>query len=189
MCRTILGTPFVPFTVLFSHVLATQGRADLERLQLFATIMAASPTSKPAYKVSRLASVFVDVARIYVDLKEQEAAKVATAGGSPSVGAVGLYSDQQQSGQDVHLKRQQSEQNRPDLATESPNDYTRFDPFLDALGFADQSTSMIDATAVHTWDIGGTESIGNWFTGQQHIMGLLEDDLSYLDDPDLYTEF
>jgi hypothetical protein len=71
--RNILKISFILFTILFSHALRTHDCADLECLQAFAGSISDSPTSQPAHKVSRLASIFVSVAAVYIDSKEQEA--------------------------------------------------------------------------------------------------------------------
>ncbi|KAI9685189.1 MAG: hypothetical protein M1822_004776 [Bathelium mastoideum] len=138
---TILNTPFVPFTTLFSHVLTTRDRSDLERLQDFAESMSDCPTSHSAYKVSRLASVFVNVATVYIESREQEVV----------------------------------EPQRTTSPTAQNHTSTDMDTFLHALGFAEDPSLNVDGAA------GTNANLENWFNGNQHIMGLLEDDLSYLD--------
>jgi hypothetical protein len=45
---------------------------------------------------------------------------------------------------------------------------------LHALGFAEDPSLNMDGAS------GANETLENWFNWNQHIMGLLEDDLSYL---------
>jgi hypothetical protein len=160
VCRTILKTPFVPFTTVFSHVLKTYDRVDLERLQQFAESMSDSPTSKPAYKVSRLASVFVSVATAYVESKERDARNERIEQPNPAsltsldYTSAGLYQH---------------------TATDQMPIWAPIDPLIHALGFAEDQPGNMNGSS------GANVSLENWFNGNQHIMGLLEDDLSYLD--------
>ncbi|KAI9654358.1 MAG: hypothetical protein M1821_006674 [Bathelium mastoideum] len=153
---TILNTPFVPFTTLFSHVLTTRDRSDLERLQDFAESMSDCPTSHSAYKVSRLASVFVNVATVYIESREQEVVEPqrTTSPTAPNYTSTDIY--------------QQT------TANPMPA-WAPMDTFLHALGFAEDPSLNVDGAA------GTNANLENWFNGNQHIMGLLEDDLSYLD--------
>jgi hypothetical protein len=48
-------------------------------------------------------------------------------------------------------------------------------PLLYALGLAEDLSLSVDETS------GLNANLENWFNGNQHITGLLEDDLSYLD--------
>ncbi|KAI9692037.1 MAG: hypothetical protein M1820_009572 [Bogoriella megaspora] len=157
---TILNTPFVPFTTLFSHVLTTRGPSDLELLQDFAESMSDSPTSHSAYKVSRLASVFVNVATVYIESREQEARSAQV---EPQKTAPPTAQDYTS----VEAYQQTAINATPALAP--------MDTYLQALGFADDPLANLDGAA------GATANLENWFNGNQHIMGLLEDDLSYLD--------
>lgn len=65
--RTLLFAPFIPFIVIFCHVIETQDEADLTRLQDFVTsIQSASSVSEPAAKIQRLFQVLCRIAVGYV---------------------------------------------------------------------------------------------------------------------------
>jgi hypothetical protein len=156
----MLKNPFVQFTTLFSHVLKTHDRADLGRLQVFAESMSDSPTSQPAYKVSRLASVFVSVLTVYIESKEQEARHQSVDPHKPTPLTGQDYTS-------AGVYQQTTSYPTPAWAPISP--------LLHALGFAEDLSLNIDGASVES------ANLENWFNGNQHIMGLLEEDLSYLD--------
>ncbi|KAL3259781.1 hypothetical protein ABHI18_005089 [Aspergillus niger] len=67
---TLLFTPFIPFIVIFCHVIETQDEADLARLQAFVTsIQSASSISEPAAKLHRLFQVLCKIAMGYVKFR------------------------------------------------------------------------------------------------------------------------
>jgi hypothetical protein len=68
--RTLLFAPFIPFIVIFCHVIETQDEADLNRLQAFVTsIQSASSVSEPAAKIQRLFEVLCRIAEGYVKFR------------------------------------------------------------------------------------------------------------------------
>ncbi|KAL7757124.1 hypothetical protein ACKLNR_014117 [Fusarium oxysporum f. sp. zingiberi] len=100
---TLLFAPFIPFIVIFCHVIETQDEADLTRLQAFVTsIQSASSVSEPAAKIQRLFQVLCRIAMCYVKFRYstslvdgyQESSKIdgyldalgfsSTSGGIPS---------------------------------------------------------------------------------------------------------
>ncbi|CAG8937911.1 unnamed protein product [Penicillium salamii] len=101
--------PFVPFIVLFCHVVETGDRGDLQRMKQFADSMRSlmPGNSDAATRHQRLFQVFYDVAQRYVDLKSASAPApydqdgiqlgVGDDGGGGSneidncLGAIGLY--------------------------------------------------------------------------------------------------
>jgi hypothetical protein len=117
-----------------------------------------SPPSQPAHKVSMLASVFVNVATVYIESKEQEVRNSHASPQKPTVLAYQNYMND-----DIYQQAKTTE-------------WAPMDPFLHALGFAENPSLSIGAAS------SANANLENWFNGNQHIMGLLEDDLSYLDD-------
>ncbi len=68
--RTLLFAPFIPFIVIFCHVIESQNEADLTCLQDFATsIESASSVSEPAAKIQRLFQVLCTIAVDYVKFR------------------------------------------------------------------------------------------------------------------------
>ncbi|PKS09332.1 hypothetical protein jhhlp_003946 [Lomentospora prolificans] len=67
---TLLYAPFIPFIVIFCHVIETQDREDLARLHAFNASMQSAPTvSEAAGKVYRLFQVLYSVALRYVEFR------------------------------------------------------------------------------------------------------------------------
>lgn len=67
--RTLLFAPFVPFIVVFCHVMETRDHADLARLEAFVnSIHAATTVSEPAAKMHRLFQVLHNIATRYLEL-------------------------------------------------------------------------------------------------------------------------
>ncbi|OOF94288.1 hypothetical protein ASPCADRAFT_6972 [Aspergillus carbonarius ITEM 5010] len=165
---TILYAPFVPFIVIFCHAIAVSSWEDLARLEDFvASLQPNCFLSEAIAKLYQLCQVLSNVARQYIEAKEQAQAK----------------EDQ-------------------DLASVGQE----FDVYLSALGLAPMSTDDSDvpwtSASVPSGSMPGemrgtteghyagimpqTSQLGNWFSGNQHMMGLLEEDLS-LFDPSAWT--
>ncbi|KAF2672561.1 hypothetical protein BT63DRAFT_450587 [Microthyrium microscopicum] len=64
----------------------------------------------------------------------------------------------------------------PHTTADSMPAYAPIDPLLNALGLAYDPSSSVNGSS------GTNADLVNWFNGNQQINGLLEDDLSYLDD-------
>ncbi|KAK7947126.1 uncharacterized protein PG986_011447 [Apiospora aurea] len=68
--RTIFYTPFIPFIVIFCHVIETTDQTDLDRLHSFvASLEPVSQLSEPAARMQRLFQVLYNVALKYVEVK------------------------------------------------------------------------------------------------------------------------
>jgi hypothetical protein len=68
MCRTLLFAPFIPFIVIFCHVIETRDQLDLERLHTFIESIKSAPTvSESATKMHRLFQALYVIAHRYVD--------------------------------------------------------------------------------------------------------------------------
>lgn len=157
--RTILYSPFVPFIVLFCHVIKDSSENDLQRLDDFvASIQPTTGLSEAISKLHRLCQVLLNIARLYLEAKAQ-----AKSQEDPTIGQ-------------------------------------EFDTYLTALGMGPvmpgygdvQATSATAAPlgAVSADMMQGMEgqvppiapsALRNWFSGNQHMMGLLEEDLSLFD--------
>lgn len=166
--RTILYAPFVPFIVIFCHAIAVSSWDDLARLEDFvASLQPNCFLSEAISKLYQLCQVLSNVARLYIEAKEQ-----------------------------VQVKEDQ------DLASVGQE----FDVYLSALGLAPMSaddsygawasapvpagSAPGDARGTMEGQYSGpmpqTSQLGNWFSGNQHMMGLLEEDIS-LFDPSSWT--
>lgn len=123
--------------------------------------MSNCPTSQAASNISRLASVFVNVAAVYIDLRDREAAKNART--------------------EAEMNTANAENALPNAgpAQQVPMDlypaWAPFDPLLSSLGFVDDVVQDAERDFIRNVEV------EDWFMGNQHIMGLLEEDLNYLD--------
>ncbi|GAA88359.1 fungal specific transcription factor domain protein [Aspergillus luchuensis IFO 4308] len=165
---TILYAPFVPFIVIFCHAIALSSWDDLARLEDFvASLQPNCFLSEAISKLYQLCHVLSNVARLYIEAKEQ-----------------------------VQVKEDQ------DLASVGQE----FDVYLSALGLAPMSADDNDSAwasapvpagsapgdargameGQYSGPIPQTSQLGNWFSGNQHMMGLLEEDIS-LFDPSSWT--
>ncbi|PYH69233.1 putative C6 transcription factor [Aspergillus vadensis CBS 113365] len=165
---TILYAPFVPFIVIFCHAIALSSWDDLARLEDFvASLQPNCFLSEAISKLYQLCHVLSNVARLYIEAKEQ-----------------------------VQVKDDQ------DLASVGQE----FDVYLSALGLApmaaDENYGAWASASVpagsapgdargamegqYSGPIPQTSQLGNWFSGNQHMMGLLEEDIS-LFDPSSWT--
>ncbi|KAL4867487.1 hypothetical protein BDV12DRAFT_119962 [Aspergillus spectabilis] len=170
---SILYSPFVPFIVLFCHIIEVSSWVDLDRLDEFVASLEPNRSLSTAIsKLHRLCQVLSNVARLYIEAKTQA----------------------------------QTQENQ-DLASVG----LEFDTYLSALGLApaanDGDTRWAAAASVpgptmpeelryqdaQTHNPGTTSMphmphmthLGNWFSGNQLMMGLLEEDLSMFDPSNL----
>ncbi|KAF2839200.1 hypothetical protein M501DRAFT_1016280 [Patellaria atrata CBS 101060] len=165
----ILHAPFTPYIIIFCHVISTRSVADLARLTSFViSLVPAIRISEAAEKLHKLCSVFLQVAKLHVE------------------GSAPLRN------QDEILMAQLHQQvEGTGFSTVQPGQFDQFNPYLDALGLA-PARSTVNGLAQTTaeplttqqqedWDTEMlSSSLGDWFSGNQYIIGLLEDDLSYL---------
>ncbi|KAI0130377.1 fungal-specific transcription factor domain-containing protein [Xylariales sp. AK1849] len=145
---TILYAPFIPFIVIFCHVIETSSAADLQPLELFLQSLQNSCNISPAIeKLYQLSNVLYNVALLYIEAKTQ----------------------------------QTLDQDMVPVGNE-------FDMYLSQLGFMpmDESTAGggVDGAAGGddvTRSVLQTTQLGDWFSGGNHILGLVEEDLSTFD--------
>ncbi|KAL4888603.1 fungal-specific transcription factor domain protein [Aspergillus ambiguus] len=156
---TILYSPFAPFIVLFCHVIESSSDTDLQRLEDFvASLQPNCVLSEAISKLHRLCQVLNNIAKLYLEAKARS-----------------LNQEDQTIGQE-------------------------FDTYLSALGLAPAASEYGDvrppgapATSAPAGSMDvmhGMETpvpyvapstLRNWFSGNQHMMGLLEEDLSLFD--------
>lgn len=155
--RSILYAPFIPFIVIFCHILEVSDRMDpdLRRLSDFvASLQPLCPLSEAIDKLYRLCNVLSTIAGLYVEAKAQSA--------------------------NTHAAQDQA------LASMGQE----FEGYLTALGLAPGLPSEAggfggevpgavfgEERMASPQGVGGSLQLGNWFSGNQHMMGLLEEDL------------
>lgn len=146
--RTIIYAPFIPFIVIFCHVIETSDPEDLRRLELFVQSFKGSCDVSPAVdKLYHLSRVLYNVALLYVEAKAQQIV----------------------------------DQNMVTIGNE-------FDMYLNQLGFMSNDISMAAGPANNDGDdttkpMLQTTQLGDWFSGNNHVMGMLEEDLSTFQSP------
>lgn len=157
--RTLLHSPFTPFTVTFCHIIANpmNAQADLHLLSDYvATLKSLSHFSDGVAKYYRLCDIFQKVADLYVQAKSQEAARMTQ--------------------QNANTAAQTQGSMQPAI-----ND---IDGYLSAIGFAPPVPDNFNGTPA-----GGNQLDANylndWFYGSSSLMGLLEQDLTYPTWPDI----
>lgn len=151
--RSILYAPFIPFIVVFCHILEVGDRADLRRLSDFvASLQPLAPLSEAIDKLYRLCNVLSTIAGLYVEAKAQSA--------------------------NAHAVQDQA------LASMGQE----FEGYLAALGlapglpaegggFGGEVPGAVFGDGMENQGVGGSLQLGNWFSGNQYMMGLLEEDL------------
>ncbi|KLU90616.1 fungal specific transcription factor domain-containing protein [Magnaporthiopsis poae ATCC 64411] len=182
---TILYAPFIPFIVLFCHVIETADMADLGRLHSFtAGLEGLREVSEPISKLHRLCNALSNVANMYLETKKAAAATQAQMGVSGPGGQVvggGGAPAQDQTMYPVGME---------------------FDMYLRDLGFM-PGPNGVPATAADVAGVvsagaagggqmpaaaGGMEmfhnaQLGDWFSTNLSMMGMLERDLSGFSPP------
>ncbi|KIX98689.1 uncharacterized protein Z520_05990 [Fonsecaea multimorphosa CBS 102226] len=175
---TILYSPFTPFIVLFCHVIETCSADDLQRLESFTTtLQPALHMSRGIEKLHRLCKLLSQVAALYVEAKMQPQG-----------------------------------QEDQDMMTTVGND---FDMYLSQLGFISQpnqqhsgggggSSTLAGGGGEYGLEEGGAggggggangtavniqpPGLGDWFSGNRYVMGLMEEDMLDFDfDPEAWT--
>lgn len=148
---TILYAPFVPFIVIFCHVIETSDKEDLRRLEEFVTSLQVSRAVSGAVdKLHRLCRIMCDVAALYVEAKEAEN-RAADANMTPLGNDFNMYLSQ--------------------LGFMPPAQ-----PSFDAGGGGGGDAGDMDSDVLNASY--QAAQLGDWFEGGRHMMGLLEEDLS-----------
>ncbi|KAF4824186.1 putative transcriptional regulatory protein [Colletotrichum siamense] len=163
---TILFAPFVPFIVIFCQVMETNDAADLAHLQAFVTsIQAAKEFTEASARLYRLFHVLYNVAFRYVEMRKdsqqseqvqasQEMDKYLTALGFPPAGLTSGGADRQQTGE-----------------VGNPEQMGSLEDGMNPAGPGPLNQMM--------W-MGNASQLEDWFYSNQQMMGLVEDDTSFL---------
>ncbi|KAI9367742.1 hypothetical protein BJX61DRAFT_278787 [Aspergillus egyptiacus] len=163
---TVLYAPFVPFIVLFCHIIEVSSWVDLERLEEFlVSLEPYCPLSTAISKLHRLCQVLSNVARLYIEAKAQaqtqESHALASVGREfdSYLGALGLAPPVE----DGAVRWTANPVQTP--GTTLPGE----------MRYPESQTQNTSPLAPHM------TQLGNWFSGNQYMMGLLEEDLSMFD--------
>ncbi|KAJ5689226.1 hypothetical protein N7462_003618, partial [Penicillium macrosclerotiorum] len=170
----IFLSPFVPFIVIFCHVITTSDNEDLTRLEDFvASLHPLCRFSQSIDRLHTLCSVLSTVARLYVEARAKD--KSGEGQGIASVGqefdvylsALGLAPGSVMTNSQGYFQ--------PDLPIISTGDSA---PSLQTTGFsAPGAPSQAPAQDMSLAEMSQAAQLGNWYSGNQYMMGLLEEDL------------
>lgn len=172
--RTILYAPFVPFIVVFCHIIETSNVADLHRLRDF--IDSLQPTcsvSEGIEKLHRLFSVLYNVAMLYVEAKskasQQQDTDMTPIGNEFDVylSALGFMPVDDHAG-GLHAGAAGAGPSAGAPLTASPTSASG--------GGSGDGPRFGHANAMAGQQ--QTSQLGDWFSGNRYMMGLLEEDLS-----------
>ncbi|KAK4170522.1 hypothetical protein QBC43DRAFT_306371 [Cladorrhinum sp. PSN259] len=145
----IMHVPFIPLIIIFCHIVETSNIEDLQRLTDFVHgLQPVCAVSETVGKLYRVCQVLLNVATLCVKTREQ---------------------------------RQQNPQNMDVTVAEN-----NIDMYLSQLGFMPpyappQSTPLYGSTGMPAnadFSADQAAQLGSWFSGNTHILGLLEEDLS-----------
>jgi len=188
---TIFYAPFIPFIVLICHILevpipnaptptSSTGRlptgdngseiTDLSRLTDFVlSLRPLTAHSEAIANLHRLCQVLCSVAKLYVEAKAQAARGQSSRNGGDDemLASVGQEFD-------VYLSAL-------GLAPPGVGDGVNVDGGGGSGGNGAEGTGGGMSDVVMEGGVSQTTQLGNWFSGNQYMMGLLEEDLSLID--------
>ena len=169
--RSILYAPFIPFIVIFCHILEVSDRTDLARLSdVVRSLEPICSLSEAIDKLYRLCNVLFTIAELYVEAKAQNMNAQTPDEQLASMGqefegylaALGLA---------------------PGLGTMPPGSAPAAGIGAEGVGTGGYGEGVPGAMFGEGGGLegqamgGGGLQLGNWFSGNQYMMGLLEEDL------------
>ncbi|KAF3396369.1 hypothetical protein F1880_007052 [Penicillium rolfsii] len=176
----IFLSPFVPFIVIFCNVITKSDTKDLTRLEEFvASLRPLCRFSQSIDRLHHLCSVLGTVARLYVEAKSRK-----QAGEDQNMASVGQEFDAYLSA--LGLAPGNAIANNPwgALQPDGPAMTAGMaDPSLQASGFGNPSVpapSQLQGQDMSVAEMSQAAQLGSWFSGNQYMMGLLEEDMFQL---------
>ncbi|KAJ5461438.1 uncharacterized protein N7458_002990 [Penicillium daleae] len=173
----IFLSPFVPFIVIFCHVITTSDSQDLTRLEDFvASLRPLCRFSQSIDRLHNLCSVLGTVARLYVEAKSRK-----QAGEDQNMASVGQEFDAYLSA--LGLAPGNAVANNPWGAFQPDGSSMNTgvpDASLQTSEFGGPSVSAPGQTQgqdMSMAEMSQAAQLGNWFSGNQYMMGLLEEDM------------
>ncbi|KAL5906764.1 hypothetical protein ACKVV1_011168 [Pyricularia oryzae] len=154
---TILYSPFIPFIVIFCHVIETSNLDDLARLTEFVkSLEVGRDISEPVGKLHRLCNALVNVATMYLETKKQQ-----------------LAATQAENGAATYPVNMEFDMYFRDLGfmPPQPSAQPQQQPGLSVLQQHQQQQPGLG------YELGNAQ-LGDWFSGNLSMMGMLERDLS-----------
>ncbi|PLB51963.1 fungal-specific transcription factor domain protein [Aspergillus steynii IBT 23096] len=173
---TILYSPFVPFIVLFCHIIEVSSYADLERIEEFvASLEPNCALSEAISKMHRLCQVLSTVARLYLEAKSQ-----AQTQQDHSLASVGQEFDSYFTALGLAPAPTDDGEMRWTAGAAVPGPSNAAAAATGPL--AGEMATEMRGIESQTLPMNVPQTtLGNWFSGNQHMMGLLEEDWSLFD--------
>lgn len=176
----ILVSPFVPFIVIFCHVIATSDTKDLILLQEFvASLRPLCVFSQSVDRLHNICSVLGTVARLYVETKSR--------------GKASEDKDLVSVGQEFDTYLSALGFAPSNVTTSSPANFQADVPFLQITPVSSDNSLQghemsfpVSQPQSHVQDsmsvaeMSQAAQLGNWFSGNQYMMGLMEEDMFQL---------
>jgi hypothetical protein len=190
--RAVLISPFVPFIVIFCNVITTHNSADLTQLEEFiASIQPLCSHSQSIDRLHTLCSVLGTVARLYFEANTSQTSE------DPSLAEVGQEFDVYLSALGLAPANAMSGGANVQTASSSSTSQGYYQADIPAVhvssaGVPQQSQQGIQTVLPYqnqnqpqppgnepaSAEMAQAAQLGNWFWGNQYMMGLLEEDLS-----------
>ncbi|KAK2601331.1 hypothetical protein N8I77_010786 [Diaporthe amygdali] len=182
---TILYAPFVPFIVIFCHIIETSNMADLQRLRDFiASLQPTCAVSEGVDKLHRLFSVLQNVATLYVEAKtkanssEPQDTDMAPIGNEfdvylSALGFMPVDGDLSAAQAQAQVHQAQVHQAHAAAAAAAAAASGALPTSPVTAGSVFGASPVTNAAAMNQ-----TSQLGDWFSGNRYMMGLLEEDLS-----------
>lgn len=171
--RAVFLSPFIPFIVIFCHVIATSDQKDLSRLEDFiSSLRPLCHFSQSVDRLHSLCSVLGTVARLYVEAKSRD-----QAGEDQSLASVGQEFDVYLSalglapGNLVPNGQTYFQNDVPSIQMSGP------DPSPVGPGGSAPTLQPQPQGSMSMDEMWQAAQLGNWFSGNQHMLGLLEEDI------------
>ncbi|KAJ5995096.1 transcriptional regulator family: Fungal Specific TF [Penicillium waksmanii] len=166
-------SPFIPFIVIFCHVIATSDQKDLSRLEDF--IASLRPLCRFSQSVDRLhglCSVLGSVARLYIEAKSRD-----QAGEDQSLASVGQEFDAYLSALGLAPGNLAPSAQTYYQTDGTPMQMSGPDTSQQGLGLSTPAFQQQTEGSMSIAEMSQAAQLGNWFSSNQHMLGLLEEDI------------
>ncbi|CAI7595251.1 unnamed protein product [Penicillium discolor] len=178
----VLISPFVPFIVIFCNIITTSNADDLTLLEEFiASLEPLTTFSQSIERLHTLCSVLGTVARLYFEANTRPQA----ATDQENLIEVGQEFDVYLSALGLAPPTHMNPPNSENSQMVNPQGYSQTDNPAMHVSSAELSqqdvggfSAPVDSSQAPGQDSGTAAQLGNWFWGNQYMMGLLEEDLS-----------
>ncbi|KOS37941.1 hypothetical protein ACN38_g11255 [Penicillium nordicum] len=177
----VLISPFVPFIVIFCNVITTSNGDDLALLEEFiASLQPLTTFSQSIERLHTLCSVLGTVARLYFEANTRTQA----AADQENLIEVGQEFDVYLSALGLAPPTHMNPLNSDNSQMVNSQGYSQAENPAMHISSAELSqhvggfSAPVDSTQATGQDLGTAAQLGNWFWGNQYMMGLLEEDLS-----------